>query len=72
MFFEILISHGGMFAAWNEKPKKPKMSSQNIISLPSMGPFVGDLAQKKAKRQSSKDARFYSGNKYFWETFIFP
>ena len=34
--------------------------------------FVGDLAQKRQKdRQSSKDARFYSGPK-IWETCIFP
>ena len=47
--FEILIFHDGMFAAWNEKPKKPNMSSQNVISLPSIGHFVGDLAQKRQK-----------------------
>jgi len=41
------------------------MSSQNVISLPSIGHFVGDLAQKKVKRQSSKDARFYSGKLCF-------
>ena len=38
--------HGGMFAAWNEKPKKPNMSQQNVIGFPSIGHFVGDLAQK--------------------------
>ena len=25
-----------MFAAWNEKPKQPNMTSQNVISLPSI------------------------------------
>ena len=39
--------HGGMFAAWNERPKKTNMSSQNVICLPSIGHFVGDLAQKR-------------------------
>jgi len=38
-----------MFAAWNEKLKKPNMSSQNSIGLPSMGRLVGDLTQKRQK-----------------------
>ena len=42
--------HGAMFAAWNEKPKKPNMSQQNVISLPSIGYFVGDLAQRRQKK----------------------
>jgi len=41
--------HGGMFAAWNEKLKKPNMSSQSGIGLPSMGHLVGDLTQKRQK-----------------------
>ena len=42
---QFLFLHGAMFAAWNEKPKKLNMSSQNVISLSSIGHFVGDLAQ---------------------------
>jgi len=34
-----------MFAACKEKQNKPNMPSKNVISLPSVGHFVGNLAQ---------------------------
>ena len=34
----------GMFAACKEKPKKQNMPLQNVISLPSIGRFVDEIA----------------------------
>ena len=38
------FSQDGMFAACKEKPKKPNMPLQNVISLPSIGHFVDEIA----------------------------
>jgi len=40
----ILFFQDDMFAACKEKPKKPNMPLQNVISLPSIGHFVDEVA----------------------------
>jgi len=30
-FSQFLFLHGGMFAAWNEKPNKPNMSNKMLL-----------------------------------------
>ena len=43
-----------MFAACKDKPNKPNIPQQNIVSLPSIGHFMGNLAQKKQKNKFTK------------------
>ena len=40
----LFVKKDGMFAACKEKPKIHNMPSQNVISLPSIGRFVGEIA----------------------------